>query len=212
MNLFQDAEIRISKLPLGPYDTNCYVVSCSRTKEAVIIDAPAQAGRILDEARRLKVKYILITHAHPDHLGALAQLRTVLRVPVGVHAADAHGLPQFADFNLEDGAKVRFGRQALKVLHAPGHTRGSICLLSEKHLFLGDTLFPGGPGHTASPEAFQQIVASITGKLFALPDDTNVYPGHGADTTIGQAKQEYAVFAAKTHPPELCGDVLWASS
>ena len=78
-----------------------------------------------------------------------------------------------------------------------------------KHLFSGDTLFPGGPGKTPTPEALKQVLMSITGTLFGLPDDTHVYPGHGADTTIGAAKAEYEVFAARQHPADLCGDVLW---
>ncbi len=90
-----------------------------------------------------------------------------------------------------------------------GHTAGSTSFLIGKHLFSGDTLFPGGPGKSRSPEAFRQEIDSITKKLLVLPDDTAVYPGHGDDTTIGQARQEYQVFAAKQHPADLCGDVTW---
>jgi len=98
------------------------------------------------------------------------------------------------------------------VLHTPGHTPGSLCLLSGKHLFSGDTLFPGGPGKTGNPAAFEQIINSITEKLFILPDETLVYPGHGEDTVLGKEKQEFAVFSSRPRTPGLCGDVLWLSS
>jgi len=101
---------------------------------------------------------------------------------------------------------------SLRVLHTPGHTPGSLCLLFGKHLFSGDTLFPGGPGKTGTPAAFEQIVNSITEKLFVLPDETLVYPGHGEDTILGKEKQAFAVFSSRPSNPGLCGDVLWLSS
>jgi glyoxylase-like metal-dependent hydrolase (beta-lactamase superfamily II) len=107
---------------------------------------------------------------------------------------------------------VRFGNRAMQVLDTPGHTEGAACYLIGKHLFSGDTLFPGGPGKTRSPEALHQVIESITAKLLTLPDDTAVYPGHGDDTTIGEARQQYEVFASRAHPDDLCGDVTWLGS
>lgn len=207
-----DAEIRIKKLTLSPYETNCYIVACPRTGEAVIIDAPGAASKILAESKELHVRYVIITHTHPDHLGAFKNLREKLGVPVAVHAAEADGLPSPPDLILEDGNTLKFGTVTMSVLHTPGHSPGSICLLTGKHLFVGDTLFPGGPGHTANPAAFKLIIDSITQKLFVLPDDTNFYPGHGAGNTIGRAKQEYAEFSSCPHADDLCGDVTWLTS
>ena len=101
------------------------------------------------------------------------------------------------------------GAIKLKVLHTPGHTPGSVCFLAGKYLIAGDTLFPGGPGRTQSPDDFRQIINSVTQKLFELPDSTQVYPGHGEATTIKRAKQEYAVFSVQPQDPNLCGDVVW---
>jgi glyoxylase-like metal-dependent hydrolase (beta-lactamase superfamily II) len=100
----------------------------------------------------------------------------------------------------------------MTVLHTPGHSPGSICLLTGKHLFVGDTLFPGGPGHTRTPSAFKQLIESITQKLLVLPEDTRVYPGHGRDTTIEKAKGEFTAFAKRPHAADLCGDVLWRTA
>jgi len=100
----------------------------------------------------------------------------------------------------------------LQVLHTPGHTDGASCFLIGKHLFSGDTLFPGGPGKTRSPEALLQVIDSITRKLLVLPDDTTVYPGHGDDTTIGEARRQYQEFASREHPADLFGDINWLES
>lgn len=104
------------------------------------------------------------------------------------------------------------GQIPFRVLSVPGHTPGSTTFVHGRHAFVGDTLFPGGPGRSASPEALRQEIESITTHLYALPDDTVIYPGHGARTTIGESKREYAEFAAREHDPNLHGDVLWATS
>ena len=123
---------------------------------------------------------------------------------------DAHNLlPEKPDFYLNEGDVIELGTVSLQVMHTPGHTPGAVCLLTGKHLFSGDTLFPGGPGATRSPEAFEEVVRSITSRLLTLPDDTHVYPGHGDDTTIGKAKEEYAVFSGKRHRDGLHGTVAW---
>jgi len=139
-------------------------------------------------------------------------VRDKLKAPVASHPLEAGTLPSPPDLTLADGDVVHFGKVSLRILHTPGHTLGSLCLLTGKHLFSGDTLFPGGPGKTSTPAAFEQIVNSITEKLFVLPDETLVYPGHGEDTILGKEKQEFAIFSSRHHPPGLCGDVLWLSS
>lgn len=212
MSLIYDGEVRIRKLELKPYGTNCYVVSCPGTGEGVLIDAPAEAPRILAEAEGTEVKYILITHAHFDHLGALQEMKDKLGAPVASHPLEAGMLPLPPDLHLNDGDTVRFGTVALKVMHTPGHSRGSICLLTGEHLFSGDTIFPGGPGKTATPADFDRIISSLTEKIFVLPDHTRIYPGHGLDTTLGKEKSEFAAFSSHPRRPGLCGDMLWLSS
>jgi glyoxylase-like metal-dependent hydrolase (beta-lactamase superfamily II) len=212
MNWYYDSEIRINKLEIPPYGTNCYIIACPVTGEAVILDTPGEAARILAESKDLHVRYIIITHTHSDHLGAFTTVRKKLSVPVAIHSVEAANLPSSPDLTLEDGDSINFGSVSLSVLHSPGHSPGSICLLTGRHLFSGDTLFPGGPGNTQSPTAFKQIVNSITQKLFVLPDETRVYPGHGADTILGKEKQEFAFFSRQPHSSDVCGDVLWRPS
>jgi len=205
-----NGELQIKKLALGPYEANCYIVVCPQTHESVIIDTPAEAFRIIAGAEETSVKYIVITHAHGDHIGALKETRSQIQAPVLAHPEDARMISP--DLDINDGDILEFGRQVLKVLHTPGHTPGSICLLAGKHLFAGDTIFPGGPGRTSTPQSFISIVESITKKIFVLLDDTVVYPGHGPDAILGNEKEEFSRFSSRPHTPDLCGDVLWLDS
>ena len=203
------AQLRIRSLQLGSYGTNGYVVACAATGKTVLIDAPGQAGDILTALSGATVEHILITHGHGDHLEALAGVKAALRVPVAAHAGDSFRLPGEPDRLLKDGDTVEVGQVVLRVIHTPGHTPGSICLYTEGHLFSGDTLFPNGPGRTGSPQAFRQVVDSIVKRLFVLPDDTAVYPGHGEGTVLGREKELFAAFSRRPADPDLCGDVLW---
>ncbi|MFQ5987462.1 MAG: MBL fold metallo-hydrolase [Dehalococcoidia bacterium] len=212
MTWHYDGEIRIKKLELAPFGTNCYILACPQSGEGVIVDTPGDAGRVLAAAKGIEVKYIIITHTHFDHLMGLKAVRAELGAPIAVHKLEAGYLPVSPELTLEDGDLVSFGTVSLKVIHTPGHSQGSLCLLSGKHLISGDTLFPGGPGKTGTPADFEQIVSSITEKLFILPDETLVYPGHGDDTILAKEKQEFAVFSSRPRTPGLCGDVLWLSS
>ncbi|MEK7814498.1 MAG: MBL fold metallo-hydrolase, partial [Chloroflexota bacterium] len=205
-------EVRIVKINMGPYNNNGYIVICPETNEGVIIDTPAEPEKLLGAIGDVQIKAILITHKHQDHLLGFKEITSQVRAPVGIGAGDVDGLPRTPDITLRDGAVIRFGNQVMQTLTTPGHTEGATCFLIGKHLFSGDTLFPGGPGRTRSPQALRQVIDSITRKLLVLPDDTAVYPGHGDDTTIGTARQEYQVFASSPHPPDLCGDVTWLGS
>ena len=205
-------EVWIKKLLVGNYGNSCYVLIDPETLESVVIDAPAEPDRILAATQGTSVKYVLITHTHADHLGAFREIVDGSGAAVGVHPAEADRLPQKPDFTLNDSDTLQIGTIPLRVLHTPGHTPGSCCFVTGRHLFTGDTLFPGGPGRSASPESLQQELKSITKKLLVLSPETVVYPGHGDDTTIDQARQEYRAFASRAHPAELHGDVLWFSS
>ena len=201
----------IDRLELGPFGTNSYILVCQETNESAVVDAPGEAGMVVERLRETKPKYILMTHDHFDHIGGLVELRSALEVPVAAHLADANDLPLEPDLLLNDGDEIFIGANKLRVLHTPGHTPGSLCFFTDKYLIAGDTLFPGGPGKTQSPDDFRQIIQSITEKLFALPEDTQVYPGHGEPTTIREANQQYEVFSTRPHDPNLCGDVEWLS-
>jgi hydroxyacylglutathione hydrolase len=207
----EDDAIQIERLELGPFGTNAYIVTCRRTRDSALIDAPAEANIIIDRLKNTTPKYILLTHNHMDHVGALTQLRAELKVPLAAHSADTRNLTSPPEILLNNGDTVWLGELEFTVLHTPGHTPGSLCFRFGRYLISGDTIFPGGPGKTSSPDNFEQIIESITEKIFILPDDTQIYPGHGNSTVLKKEKGEFAVFASRPHEPNLCGDVLWLS-
>ncbi len=206
----KDEILRIERIETAPFSTNAYIVVCESTKESVLIDAPGDADKILDRLKDTAPACILITHRHMDHTGALRRLKEELNVPVAAHPEDAEQIPVNAEMLLSDGNIVSFGNVTLEVLHTPGHTPGSICFLTGKYLMAGDTIFPGGPGKTDSPDDFRQIIASLEQKIFVLPDDVRIYPGHGEPTALKKEKDEFAAFSSRPHNPNLCGDVLWS--
>ena len=208
----KDNSIQIHRLELPPFGTNSYILICQTTKESVLIDAPGAAERILENLEGTNPKYILMTHSHMDHTGALGSIKQKMDIPLASHPADAEKMPLSPDMLLNDGDIIGFGKISLKTLHTPGHTPGSLCFLIGKYLISGDTLFPGGPGKTSSPADFKEILGSITKKLFVLPDDVLIYPGHGASSNIKREKEEFALFSLRRHSPDLCGDVLWLSA
>ncbi len=192
--------MQVTKISLGPMDNNVYVVVCPRTNNSAVVDASHDAARIAEAVAGTSVQYILLTHGDADHVDALQDLRNRLGAPVGVHAADADRLPAPPDFEIADGQEIAVGDITLRALHTPGHTPGSLCFYADDTLLAGDTLFPGGPGATRGDKAkFAQIIDSIREKLFVLPDDTAVRPGHGADTTIGAEKPHLQEWIDRGH-------------
>jgi hydroxyacylglutathione hydrolase len=209
MVILNNSAIFIDKLTLGPYETNAYIVVCLKTKESLVVDAPAKASDIIKSLSGTKPQYILLTHDHYDHTGVIVSLRSRLKVPLAAHSLDSTQLKRPPEIFLQDGDRLKLGNLEIKVIHTPGHTPGSLCFRIGQYVFVGDTIFPGGPGRTETPEDFQQILKSITEKIFRLPDNTILFPGHGDSITVKKAKEEYAVFAAKPHDPDLYGDVTW---
>jgi glyoxylase-like metal-dependent hydrolase (beta-lactamase superfamily II) len=212
-DVYERGRVRLSRFgPLGPYANNAYVVTDLESNASVIVDMPAESEAVLEAVRGTRVERILVTHHHFDHWGAYDAVKAATGAPVYVHEAEVNVPEERVDGRVRDGEEVPVGGSALQVIHTPGHTPGSMCLLLGPWLVTGDTLFPGGPGRTQRPDDLRQIVRSITQRLYVLPDDTIVLPGHGDTTTLGRSREEYAVFASKPHPDDLCGDVLWLSS
>ncbi len=183
---YEDPTVRVEKLVVGPYENNVFVVRSKGTGEAVIIDAANEHELLLDVSRATGVRRVLTTHGHFDHIQAVTQMRDA-GIDVGIAAEDAKMLPSY-DFIIPDDEIIEVGDLRLRTIHTPGHTPGSTSFLLEGHplLFTGDTLFPGGPGNTKFPGAsFEQIIQSIDRRLFTLPADLLVLPGHGLDTTLG---------------------------
>jgi glyoxylase-like metal-dependent hydrolase (beta-lactamase superfamily II) len=183
---YEDPTVRVEKLVVGPYENNVFVVRSKGTGEAVIIDAANEHELLLDVAHATGVRRVLTTHGHFDHIQAVTQMRDA-GIDVGIAAEDAKMLPSY-DFTIPDDDVIEVGDLRLRTIHTPGHTPGSTSFLLEGHplIFTGDTLFPGGPGNTSFKDAsFEQIIESIDRRLFTLPADLLVLPGHGLDTTLG---------------------------
>ncbi len=183
---YNDDQIEIHKLVVGPVDNNVFVMRCKATGDAVLLDAANEHEKLLELCQRLNVRRVLETHGHWDHIQAVPQLRDA-GYSVGITAEDAAMLPSY-DEVIEDDSVIQIGDVRLHTIHTPGHTPGSMSFLVEGSpvLFSGDTLFPGGPGNTTFPGGdFDTIIASIDRRLFTLPEGTLVLPGHGDDTTIG---------------------------
>ncbi len=194
---YEDERLEITRVVVGPLDNNVFVARCRSTGEAVLIDAADEPALLLDLCRRLGVAAVLETHGHPDHTRAVPDLRRA-GLPVWVRPEDAPRLPGY-DALLEDGQVIEVGRLRLTVMHTPGHTPGSACFRVEGSpvLFSGDTLFPGGPGATRGPGAdFATIIRSVE-RLFGLPGETIVMPGHGADTTIAEERPHLGEWVAR---------------
>ena len=184
---YEGDDLIIRKIRVGDMENNTYLLEDPSSHDAILVDGCFDAPRILSAIEGAKVVVIVQTHAHFDHVQALAELKEALRVPVYAHPGEEY--PVKIDRDLKDGETIGFGRKEARVIHTPGHTPGGICLLVGKHLISGDTLFPGGPGNTfGDAQAFGTIITSIKDKLMSLPDETRVYPGHGDDTTIGEEK------------------------
>jgi glyoxylase-like metal-dependent hydrolase (beta-lactamase superfamily II) len=203
--------MQITKIAVGPYDNNAYLLRCTRTGDTVLIDAAAEPDRLLEARGDGLLLSVITTHRHPDHWQALESIVGVAGPAVVAHPADADGLPVPVTQLVDDGDRIEFGDVRLTVIHLRGHTPGSIALLYEgeselyegesavPHLFTGDSLFPGGPGNTRGDVSnFRSLMADLEQKIFGrLPDQTWVYPGHGNDTTLGAERPHLAEWRAR---------------
>lgn len=182
----------LKMMPVGPIQANCYILGCSKTMEGVVIDPGDEALRIVREVSHsgLKIKYILITHGHPDHTGAAKELKQIISAPVWIHRLDSRGLDFPPDATLFDGQEIEVGTYRIKVIHTPGHSPGGVCFHAPGAVFTGDTLFAGSVGRTDFPGGdHKRLIAGVKEKIFPLGDDLRLYPGHGPASTIGREKR-----------------------
>jgi glyoxylase-like metal-dependent hydrolase (beta-lactamase superfamily II) len=205
----------IDVMAVGPLSVNCLVLGCDETREGVVVDPGGDVERIVEAVRRhdLAIRYVINTHGHFDHVGGNRQAVAIFGAPLLIHQADAPMLDRVADVGrmygiqcensppadgfLVDGMEIEFGTCRMKVLHTPGHTPGGCCLYlaQENKVITGDTLFADSIGRTDLPGgSHDQLLESIRGKLFTLPDDVVAYPGHGTETSIGHEKRHNPYF------------------
>ncbi len=193
--------MHVETFVVGMLQSNCYVAYCEVTKEAIVIDPgldySGEAKPIFSyiEQAELKIKYIVNTHGHQDHINGDALFQGKYQVPICIHSQDQEFIEDLqtgtypSNILLNDGSTIKFGTETLKVLHTPGHTLGSICLVGEKLVFTGDTLFALGVGRTDFPESSPKLMRQSLEKLTQLPDNLEIYPGHGEPSTIKIEKE-----------------------
>jgi hydroxyacylglutathione hydrolase len=175
-------------------EVNSYVVACSATKEAVVIDPGLPYEKIADQLNGLTVKFILATHCHPGHVGGKDELKELTGGQTALHSADAKQFLRSADRYLVDGDELEFGEFKLSVIHTPGHTPGSLCFVVANHAFVGDTILAGGIGKQTPETDLRRQMMSIGTKLLRLPLQTALYPGHGPATSLERELAQNPIF------------------
>ncbi|WP_034269432.1 MBL fold metallo-hydrolase [Actinospica robiniae] len=193
----------ITKVAVGPYDNNAYLLRCRDTGEQLLIDA-ANEPETLIRLVNGSLASVVTTHQHGDHWQALRQVVGATGARTFAGRYDAEGIAVPTDTIVDDGDTIRVGRVELTATHLVGHTPGSIALLYDDpkghpHLFTGDCLFPGGVGNTdKDPKRFASLYGDVVAKVFdRLPDETWVYPGHGKDTTLGDERPQLAAWKSR---------------
>ncbi|MFF9861090.1 MBL fold metallo-hydrolase [Streptomyces tendae] len=195
-------DLMITKVAVGPMDNNAYLLRCRATDEQLLIDAANDAHTLLGTIGDDGIASVVTTHRHGDHWQALAEVvaATGARTHAGRH--DAEGIPVPTDVLVDDGDTIRVGQVELTARHIVGHTPGSVVLVYDDphghpHVFTGDCLFPGGPGRTTQAEDFRSLMTGLEEKVFSLPDEAWIYPGHGNDTTLGDERPQLQTWWAR---------------
>lgn len=209
--------MKFKRLPLGIYQANCYIIWDEQSNKAAVVDPGGDFEELKEfiENNKLSVSYVILTHGHGDHIGAVAEVRDYFKAEVMIHKDDFDMLKNNkknyssqmgynkieieADRTLLDGDVINLGQLYLEIIHTPGHTKGSICIKCAHIVFTGDTLFAGSIGRTdLDGGSFEDIMASINNKILQFPDNTEIFPGHGPSTTI-KAEKRYNPFLQKSN-------------
>jgi hydroxyacylglutathione hydrolase len=203
--------LELRHLEVGPWPMNTYALVCPITAESVLIDPGADPEKLQTMLGNSKPVAILLTHTHPDHIGAIAEMRQRLNVPLLAHAGPHFdGLELNVDRHLATGDSVRLGQFQLSVLYTPGHIDDQICFLldEDNRIIVGDTIFEGGPGKTWSPSGFETTIETLRDVVLSWPDETICYPGHGPSFQLGQQRAAIEAFVDKEHGA-FFGDATW---
>jgi len=199
--------MKYETLVVGALETNCYLVYCEETRDGAVVDPGADAEKIFKAIERAGIRPVILinTHGHIDHIGANKDIKDKYGISLIIHEKDKEMLamgqqselsiilgakesPKPDEF-LNEGDDIKIGNSSLKVIHTPGHSQGSVCLLGEDFLLAGDTLFKMGVGRTDLPGgSWEELERSIRSRIFTLPEDITVLPGHGPSTTVGREK------------------------
>lgn len=208
--------IKLLQQEVGPWPMNTYLIICEQTGQSAIVDPGADAEAILALAAGMQVRKILVTHGHYDHIDALEPVREATGAPVYLHPADAIQMKDDKeiflayDVPLEDGMLISVGEMQVRAIHTPGHTPGMTCFdLLDGRVLVGDTVFVGGPGKTWSAQDFLTTMQTMQKIVFAWPDHTTFYPGHGPAGKIGDERPAFEAFTGRGWPEGLYGDVTW---
>jgi hydroxyacylglutathione hydrolase len=197
---------------VGPWPMNTYVLVCPATKQSMLIDPGADVGTLQEMLADTTPIAILLTHTHPDHVGALAEMRATLGVPLLAHPGPHHqGMDLGSYQHLAAGERIPLGQHRLIAEYAPGHIDDMICFREESGptIIVGDTVFAGGPGRTWSVAAFATTLNTLHSVVLAWPDDAICYPGHGPSFRLGDLRGKIKAFANRAHPAGFFGDAEW---
>jgi glyoxylase-like metal-dependent hydrolase (beta-lactamase superfamily II) len=207
----QSATMELRTRAVGPWPMNTYVLVCPHTRASALIDPGADVEMLQEMLAGTTPVAILLTHTHPDHVGALEPMRRLLNVPLMAHAGPHfNGMTLATDRTLADGDAVQVGQHILRAYHTPGHIPDMLCYAIEgdNRVIVGDTLFAGGPGKTWSAADFQTTLRTLRDVVLAWPDDTVCYPGHGPSFRLGDLRAAIQAFVARDHG-EFFGDATW---